>query len=333
MYAIWYIVVALDGSTPCLLNPALKFVGYTVALQITDWQLEIVNQMTLIPRSNLGTLRAQHALPREEFYQSLLVFLLIGGLFLAYVLVVLTVFVLADRGPEILLVAAVIIALLAVPSYRLVRYARRLFSWRTVSVYDNGFVLTERGRDLIVTWDDIDTYTVRGLRLGVDYLRESDAAQMSARLAQTLTIKLSNGQQIEIDTAVRQMSDVIAQIGRRFAMHHYPAAQQRITERGQYYFGNLIVEGDRMTFREIGYRWYQLQRVVFDVVGDLVVEQQGAPRPRPVLPAHKIPNPHLLMLLLSPHATVIDFDGATVSAEAWLRYIKMKQVSDDAFAD
>lgn len=265
----------------------------------------------------LGDLRATYSLPRDEMYQSILIYLVVGGLAVWFVMAAVVVFALAGQSEEVLAVAAILAALLVVPTLRFLGYGRRLFSWRTVAIYEGGFILTERGHPIRATWDDIETYTVRAVRLGVDYLREVDAAQMSARLAITLTLQLRDGQRVEIETTVRQMRDVIEGIGRRFALHHLAAAQARIHERGQYYVGNLIVEADRLTYQDIGYRWYQLEKVVFDYVDDLIVVQGGAPRPRPVLPMAKIPNPHLLMLLMAPHTTVLDFTERRVILDEW----------------
>jgi len=269
----------------------------------------------------LGNYRVTYSLPRDEFYKSLLIFLIVGGVSVWYVLATLVVFALAGRRGEVLVVAALLPLLIAPLGYRFLRYGRRLFSWRTLRVYDHGFVLTERGDVLVVHWQDIVTYHVKAERLGVDYLGDHEAAQMSARLNYILQLTLNEGRQLIIESSVRQMADAIESIGRRYALHHLPMVHARLQERGQYYFGNLIIQADRMDYQAISYRWYQLEKVTFQIADDLVVEQKGAPRPRVVLPTAKIPNPHLLMLYLSAHTTVYDFGGRRVSLEVWQRSV------------
>lgn len=270
-----------------------------------------------VDTSHLGRAVGRYAAPREDFYKSLLILVFLLGGALAFILSVTVMIALTERLLDVLLISAVVVLLLGYPVLRLVRFAVRLLAVRTIHLFTRGFVVEEGDAAQVWHWDDIDTFYIRVTRLGIDYLPDTDAVRDSARLNFLLIVQRPDGTRFELESAVRQMKEVANGIGKRLAVHKLDSVRQHIATNGSYNFGRLIVEQDRMTYDNIGYRWYPLKRVAFGYAEQMVVIQDGAPRPRPVLPVSAIPNVHLLMLLLAPHAEVIDLDGRRVDLERW----------------
>lgn len=273
-------------------------------------------QSQILP-DDLGALRVKYSAPREDFYKSLLVFVLVLGGAMAFVLMLSVLVALTDNAEAVLVIALVLVLLAAFPLWRLVRWALRLLAIRQVWVYDGGFAVHEGDAVQALGWGEIEAIYIKAERLGIDYLPDTEAVRDSARLNFILKIRATDGREILIESAVRQMRDVIRSIGRRHAVYTLPRVLDKIEAGELYYFGRLKLEADRLSFGDIGFRWYPMQRVSFEYAGDMVIEQQGAPRPRAVLPTASIPNLHLLMLILSQHAEVIDLDNGTVVLEKW----------------
>lgn len=277
--------------------------------------------MTL-PKASIDTARlgqpvARYPAPREDFYKSLLIMVFLLGGALAFILVISVLIALTERVLEVLVIGLVVFGLLAVPVWRLTKFALRLFSVRTIYLYTHGFVLEEGDLSEALHWDDIALLYIKVQRLGVDYLPDTEAVRESARLNFLLTIQRQDGSSFDIESAVRQMKEIANGIGKRLAVHQLPAVQRHIEEQGRYNFGPLTVLADRMRYDDIDYRWHPLKKVWFGYADNMVVLQEGAPRPRAVLPVAGIPNVHLLMLLLAPHADVVDLDGRPVDLQRW----------------
>jgi hypothetical protein len=272
--------------------------------------------------SHLGEAIARYTAPREDFYKSLLIIVFLLGGALAFILAVTALVALTDQLLGVVVISAVIVALLAVPMLRLLRFASRLWAVRTIYLYTHGVVVEEGDVTEVFHWDDLAALYIRVRRLGVDYMPDSEAAQASARLNFLLTLQRTDGTTFDIESAVRQMKEIANGIGKRLAVHKFEGLQQHITDNGSYHFGRLTVYDDRMSYDDLDYRWYPLQRVEFGYAEHMVVWQAGAPRPRAVLPVAAIPNVHLLMLLLEPHAEVYDMDGLPVERARWQKLMR-----------